>query len=202
MATPSESGIPESMAALATPLDVLELDPRNARKHDDRNMAAVRDSLRQFGWRGVVVAHRQTKVVLAGNARVIAARELDMTHAPVLWVEDSSVDSLRYALADNRTAELATWDFDVLSDVLEDIGDITVPGFSEDELDSLLFVPDAVTDDTTDRQELEELNDKGHTEMEKRNTWATVRCRVPKKRAADFGDKLAELVNDFGGEVL
>ena len=103
------------------PLDQLQLDPNNARQHDERNIAAITTSLQQFGWRGVIVVRRKDKRVLAGNGRVVAARALGWTQAPVLFTDDDNAQALLYALTDNRTAELATWDEERLAKILRDL---------------------------------------------------------------------------------
>lgn len=96
-------------------LDVLTLDPNNARKHGKRNLDAIMASLDRFGQRRpLVVSHAGT--VIAGNGTLEAARALGwdriaITRTPEDWTDD---EAKAYALTDNRTAELATWDEDLL----------------------------------------------------------------------------------------
>lgn len=103
-------------------LDSLTLDPENARKHSDRNIDAIAASLTQFGQRKPIVITADG-VVLAGNGTVVAARklgwaELAVTVAPKEWTR---AQAKAYALADNRTAELAEWDESVLAAQLIDL---------------------------------------------------------------------------------
>lgn len=106
------------MKVVKVPIDSVRLDPKNARKHGKRNLATIKASLEAFGQRKPIVLDRDGTVV-AGNGTLIAARELGWGE---IWVERSELtgdDATAYALADNRTAELATWDKDVLAGALE-----------------------------------------------------------------------------------
>lgn len=120
---------------LAFPIAQLKHDPNNVRLHDERSLAAVRKSLQEFGWRNVVVVRRSDNVILAGNARVTAAREMGWLTAPVLFVHADEQQSARYALLDNRSAELASWDMDVLLRELEtmDAATLEIAGFTPEE---------------------------------------------------------------------
>jgi len=99
-------------------IDDLDLDPRNARKHDAKNLKAIADSLEQFGQRKPIVVWGRT--VVAGNGTMAAARSLGWTEITVARVPDDwSADQVKaYALADNRSAELASWDEQVLTEQL------------------------------------------------------------------------------------
>lgn len=121
--------MPAGLRALAFPIDKLQLDASNARAHGAENVAAIKASLRRYGWRGVVVAVEKTNRVLAGNARVQAARDLGWTTAPVLHVADDAQTAAMFAVADNRSAELASWLDEQLHAVLDQLG-----GDARDEL--------------------------------------------------------------------
>jgi site-specific DNA-methyltransferase (adenine-specific) len=99
-------------------IDDLDLDPRNARKHDAKNLKAIADSLDQFGQRKPIVVWGRT--VVAGNGTMAAARSLGWTEISIARVPDDwSSDQVKaYALADNRSAELAVWDEQVLASQL------------------------------------------------------------------------------------
>jgi site-specific DNA-methyltransferase (adenine-specific) len=96
-------------------IDDLSLDPNNARRHDDKNIKAIADSLSQFGQRKPIVVWRKT--VVAGNGTLVAARSLGWKDIEVALVPDDwSADKVKaFALADNRSAELAVWDEQVLA---------------------------------------------------------------------------------------
>ena len=101
----------------------LSLDPKNARKHSTRNLEAIAASLEKFGQRKPIVVHRG--VVLAGNGTLEAAKslgwtEIDVAEVPDDWDNDTAK---AYALADNRTAELAEWDESELAKQLLELQD-------------------------------------------------------------------------------
>ena len=102
-------------------IDDLTLDPKNARRHDDKNLRAIAESLKQFGQRKPIVVWGRT--VVAGNGTLVAARSLGWREIQVARVPDDwSVDKVTaYALADNRSAELAVWDDQVLTEQLKEL---------------------------------------------------------------------------------
>jgi ParB-like chromosome segregation protein Spo0J len=97
----------------------LTFDPSNARKHSDANLAAIAESLKQFGQRKPIVI-TEDNVIVAGNGTVEAARLLGLTDVDVVRVpKDWSADQVKaFALADNRTAELAEWNEEILASQL------------------------------------------------------------------------------------
>jgi len=135
----TDIAVPSQFAPLMTPIGDVQLDPKNARTHNERNLGAIAASLKQFGWRSVIVANKKTKVVLSGNGRLEAARSLKQAKVPVLFVNASDEQAAAYAISDNRSAELAEWDDEMLVAVLQDLesGSVDV-GFSDAEMDALL----------------------------------------------------------------
>jgi DNA modification methylase len=103
-------------------IDSLRPDSRNARKHGARNLATIRASLEQFGQRRAAVV-RSDGTVLAGNGMLEAARALGWSELSVTVVPDewSDEEARAYALADNRTGELAEWDVAVLDEHLVEL---------------------------------------------------------------------------------
>jgi ParB-like chromosome segregation protein Spo0J len=101
------------------PIEKLTFDPANARKHSDANIAAIVESLRAFGQRKPIVVTGEN-VIVAGNGTVEAARLLGLTNVDVVRVpKDWSADQVKaFALADNRTAELAEWNEEILASQL------------------------------------------------------------------------------------
>lgn len=125
---------------LAIPIDSVNLDAANARKHPEKNMAAIVASLSRFGQRAPIVVQKQGMIVRAGNGRVEAAKSLGWKSIAAVVVDESSVDATAFAIADNRTAELAEWDNDVLASLLNTMppDDLAATGFDKDDLDELL----------------------------------------------------------------
>ena len=89
-------------------IDRLFCSPSNPR-HNEPAVPQVASSIRRFGWRQPIVA-RPSGEVIAGNTRLKAAKQLGHDKVPVAWFEGSDLDATAYAIADNRTAELAEWD--------------------------------------------------------------------------------------------
>jgi hypothetical protein len=140
--------IAAELQSLAVPVADLKPDPQNARKHGDRNRETVVASLRRFGQQFPVVALADGTVI-AGNARLDAAIALGWTHLAVVRFRDRE-SAKAFALADNRTAELAEWDTALLQQQLDDLGELDFDlgeiGFSDDDLADLLDdPPDATT---------------------------------------------------------
>ena len=101
-------------------LSDLSLDPSNVRKHSRRNLDAIKASLRKFGQQKPIVVDAKG-IVLAGNGTLAAAKELGWTEIQATRTELAGVEATAFAIADNRTAELAEWDEDGLTKVLESL---------------------------------------------------------------------------------
>jgi site-specific DNA-methyltransferase (adenine-specific) len=91
-------------------------DPENARQHDDKNLKAIQGSLKAFGQRKPIVI-TEDGVIVAGNGTVEAAKrlgwtEIEAVRVPGDWTPEQTK---AFALADNKTAELAKWDVKVLN---------------------------------------------------------------------------------------
>jgi hypothetical protein len=92
------------------PLAALVLDPGNVREHPAVNVNAIAASLTRFGQQKPVVQRPSDGVVLAGNGMVLAARGLGWTHlAAAPWEPRSAGEARAFAIADNRSADLAIW---------------------------------------------------------------------------------------------
>jgi site-specific DNA-methyltransferase (adenine-specific) len=121
----------------------LTADPENARTHDKKNLDAIASSLEKFGQRKPIVV-MPTGVILAGNGTWAAAKQLGWTEIQVSVVpaDWDFATAKAYALADNRTAELADWDTSVLASQLIELDaegwDITALGFDVPEQTSEL----------------------------------------------------------------
>lgn len=123
-------------------VDELSSDPVNARKHNQRNIDAIMASLRRFGQQKPIVVDL-SGVVRAGNGMLDAARQLGWDTIECVVTSLKGSDAISYAIADNRTAELAEWDDDVLAaqlnGLLADDSELLVDaGFTEAELQQLM----------------------------------------------------------------
>ena len=121
------------------PLGSLSLDPANVRKHGQKNLDAIKASLRKFGQQKPIVVDAKG-IVLAGNGTLTAAKELGWTEIQIVRTALAGVDATAFAIADNRSAELAEWD-DNLSEVLAALKAEDFPldeiGFDADDLAEL-----------------------------------------------------------------
>jgi len=135
-------------------IESLKLDPNNARKHSKRNLDAIAASLNRFGQRKPIVVHNGT--VIAGNGTLEAAKslgwtEIGITRCPDDWDADTAK---AYALADNRSSELAEWDDLVLANQLLDLDgvgwDIEVLGFNRPTLPD--FQPEEIEQPRLDQR--------------------------------------------------
>jgi ParB-like chromosome segregation protein Spo0J len=120
-------------------IDTISPDPANARKHGQRNIEAIKSSLRRFGQQKPIVVD-SNGTVRAGSGTLEAARALGWTHIQIVRSELADLELTAYAIADNRTAELAEWDTEVLAQLAGggELGDV---GFEEDELKTLTGLP-------------------------------------------------------------
>jgi len=118
----------------------LREDPANARMHPPRNMEVIKDSLKTYGQQKPIVVDK-SGMVLAGNGTLRAVKELGWEE---VWVAISGlegIDRVAYAIADNRSAELARWYDKALVRLLHSMQEQTaglVTGFSSDDLQKLV----------------------------------------------------------------
>ena len=117
----------------------LKNDPANARKHSPRNLKAIRDSLDVFGQQKPIVVDSRG-VVIAGNGTLEAARELGWDEINVTVTDLDPAHAQAFGIADNRTAELAEWDTDVLGQLLEGMDSDLADILSIDDLE----LPDSI----------------------------------------------------------
>lgn len=99
------------------PIESLSHDPANVRRHPERNIEAIKASLRRFGQQKPIVVD-SNGVVIAGNGTLEAARALGWKTIDVVRSDLSGSDRTAFAIADNRSAELAEWDIDGLKSQL------------------------------------------------------------------------------------
>lgn len=120
----------------SVPVGSLVLDPTNARKHDEKNLEAIKGSLAKFGQQKPIVV-TSDNVVIAGNGTLEAAKALGWEKIDIHRTVLKGAEAMAYALADNKTAELAAWDEDVLRDQINALSsdgwDLSDIGFDLDD---------------------------------------------------------------------
>ena len=140
---------------------------RNARTHSDEQVAQIAASIAEFGWTSPILTGGDG-IIIAGHARLQAARKLGMTEVPVI-VLDHLNEAQRRALviADNRLALNAGWDEEMLRVELESLqGDdfnLDLLGFADDEIEALLAEPEETGAGNTDDDAVPEVPDTAVT---------------------------------------
>ena len=122
------------------PLNSVHLNPENPRLNEPAVEAVMRPIAR-FGFRVPLVVNRRTGLIEAGNTRWKAAQRMGLPEVPVIFADDDELTALAFALADNRTAEIATWDEPSLAGLLQRLeaaGELDSSAFSHDDLGSLI----------------------------------------------------------------
>lgn len=101
-------------------VNCLILDPSNARKHPEKNLEAIKGSLKKFGQQKPIVVGADN-VVIAGNGTLEAARALGWKEISVVRSALKGSDATAFALADNKTQDLSVWDDDALNALLKSL---------------------------------------------------------------------------------
>jgi DNA modification methylase len=148
-AIPDLSHIAEALRPLAIRCSSINFDSANARLHSEENIEAIMRSLSEFGQDQPIVVQKQGMIARKGNGRLEAANRLGLEWIAAVVVDENDVAAAARAIADNRSAELATWDQEKLAQLLQSIReageiDLAVTGFSQADLEQLLplDVPD------------------------------------------------------------
>lgn len=115
-------------------IDILVPHPSNPRKG---NLAAIRESIREHGFAGVVCVQVGTNRIVIGRHRWEAAKLEGLKMVPVMWLNVDDSQALRLLLADNRASDLAGYDEDQLLKNLRDIGNLQGTLFDMDALETL-----------------------------------------------------------------
>jgi DNA modification methylase len=159
----AENGDPVAVPeVMSWPADAVERRPvaslvpyaRNARTHSPDQVAQVAASIREWGWTVPVLVDEASNII-AGHCRVLAAQRLGLDEVPVMVARGwSDAQKRAYVIADNKLALNAGWDEDLLRIELVDLkglgADLSLTGFGELELDTLITGANA---DTTDPDE-------------------------------------------------
>lgn len=127
--------IEEQLEGLAVPIEDLHPDPANARKHGEKNLEAIKASLHAYGQRKPIVVQRKGMIVRAGNGTMAAAKALGWTHLAAVVIDEDNATAAQYAIADNRTGELAEWNEETLASLLDGMDDAARDALAFDEAD-------------------------------------------------------------------
>jgi ParB-like chromosome segregation protein Spo0J len=142
------SGQNRQMEIESLSIDELSEDPANVRDHGSRNIAAIKASLKRFGQQKPIVID-ENNVVRAGNGTLAAAHDLGWSNIDCVRSDLQSIELAAFAIADNRTAELASWSDELgfaLEQLIDDGVNLKDVGFSEDEMKKLMTSEDIDTE--------------------------------------------------------
>ncbi|WP_297953088.1 ParB N-terminal domain-containing protein [uncultured Lactobacillus sp.] len=122
------------MKVEAKSIDDIKPYENNPRDNDDA-VDAVANSIKEFGWQQPIVVDIGG-VIIAGHTRYKAAKKLGLKTVPVVVAKDLTEEQVKaYRLADNKSGELADWDFGKLNTELQVIDDLDMTKFGFDESD-------------------------------------------------------------------
>lgn len=155
------------MEIIKKPIDSLIPYAKNARVHDEAQIAQIAGSIKEFGFNNPVLIDKDNGII-AGHGRVMAARKLGLTEVPTILLDHlNETQRKAYILADNRIAINSTWDNEMLSLELSDIKDdinLAMLGFNVDELDALLN-PTELTEGLTDEDAVPDVPNEPTTKL-------------------------------------
>lgn len=121
-----------ALVAALQDASTLIINPKNTRAHNARSLEIVRRSLERFGFQSPIVYDAETRIVIAGNGRLQAARDgLGWAFVPAVPFAGTRAQIEAFAVVDNRSAELSEWDWGNVAAIAETIRG---GGFDFDEL--------------------------------------------------------------------
>ena len=119
------------------PVDTLKPYSKNARKHSEKDIQAICNSIEEFGFSDPIGIWSDKNIIVEGHGRLLAAKRLGMETVPCIRLDHLTDEQRKaYALAHNKTAELSKWFDELLQSELTDIENIDMELFGFD-LDSL-----------------------------------------------------------------
>lgn len=146
-------------------VDSLHHDPANVRDHDARNIAAIKASLTKFGQQKPIVVGANN-VVIAGNGQLTAAKALGWKTISIQRSSLVGAEAIAFAIADNRTAELASWND---SDLAQQLAALQIDGealelatgFTESEIEALVCNTKEIDEDDVPEPPEETITNPG-----------------------------------------
>ena len=123
----------------------------NSRTHSEEQVLQIAASIKEFGFLNPIIIDGDNGIV-AGHGRVMAAKKLGIKELPCVDASHlTEAQRKAYVIADNKLALNAEWDDEILRielNILDDLGfDLSLTGFSDDELDALSFDDEAELDE-------------------------------------------------------
>ena len=151
-------GLLYDLKVVVRPISSLKPNPRNARTHSRRQIRQIANSIAAFGFNNPILVD-ENDCIIAGHGRVAAAKLLGLTEVPTVCLTHmTDAEKRAYVIADNRLAEKAGWDAEILAiefQTLFEVApefDLTITGFEIGEIDLIIqdhdneAEPDALDD--------------------------------------------------------
>tara|TARA_B100001093_G_scaffold17076_1_gene15495 strand:- start:2229 stop:2849 length:621 start_codon:yes stop_codon:yes gene_type:complete len=137
-------------------IEIEKLIPYHNNPRKNQDVDKVASSLSEYGFQQPIVVDKKL-VVIVGHTRLLGAKKLGLKKVPVLIADLSEAKARGYRIADNRIAEDANWDYDLLKleiDLLKEINfNIDELGFEEQELETIIFQNNHDSRDWLDTEE-------------------------------------------------
>ena len=131
--------ISKALQPFLVDIDSLAHDPKNSRGHGERNLTAIAESLDRFGQQKPIIVTSKG-VVVAGNGTLEAAKSLGWKEIAAIKTDIKSGKELTaFGVADNRTAELAHWNYEQLAASIEEFDKTIAVGFTGEEIESIIL---------------------------------------------------------------
>ncbi len=137
--------IPHAISIKNQPIIALKLDPRNARTHSKKQIDVLARAIKSFGFNNPVLVDKGGTII-AGHGRVEAAKLIGLQKIPTISLEHLTPDQARaYRIADNRIAELASWNEELLRVEFQELSvldlnfNLTDTGFETPEIDIMIM---------------------------------------------------------------
>lgn len=135
-----------------TPLDTLTEYPNNPRQHDTKQLIKIQNSIEKFGFINPILVDEHNEII-AGHARLAAARLAHLPQVPVIRLEHlSTAQKKAYRIADNKLAELGTWSIENLQLEFQELEKLDldfslgITGFDMGDIDLILEGKEAKAD--------------------------------------------------------
>tara|TARA_Y100000401_G_scaffold68737_1_gene55077 strand:+ start:786 stop:1301 length:516 start_codon:yes stop_codon:yes gene_type:complete len=136
----------------------------NSRTHSDEQIAQISASIKEFGFNNPILIDEKDGII-AGHGRVLGAKKLGLDKVPTIELAHLTPNQRKaYIIADNKLALNAGWNDDLLKVEMQELDnekfDLTLTGFSIEELDMLFFEPDFKPGNENDQGDLDKLEPK------------------------------------------
>lgn len=153
----------EKLAIVYKSLNSMMVYAKNARTHSTEQVEKIIGSIKKYGWTNPILLDESGQVI-AGHGRLLAAEKIGFDPVPTITLLGlTDAEKKAYRLADNKLPLDAGWDIDLLTmelgDLLTEGFDLTLTGFSAEEIDNMLNV-DFSPGDEGDQGKLDQLEEK------------------------------------------